>query len=188
VKKAKMLHLANITEKDLYLSFMDKKSVYIETTIPSIITARQSKDITIAYHQEITKYFWENERRKYDLCISEYVLEECSKGDPIAANRRMDLLSGIPFYSKDNETETLAAEYFEYLNIPYRAKTDCFHLAVCVVHKINYLLSWNMTHLGNTTYSKIVLYNGTHDLWLPELLAPDVFMKIQKEEAENGRV
>ena len=167
---------------------MQKKSIYIETTIPSIITARPSKDITTAYRQEITKFFWENERHKYDLCISEYVLEECSKGDINAANRRMDLLSGIPFYAKNSEIESLSAEYFNYLNVPYRAKTDCFHLAVCVVHKINYLLSWNMTHLGNTTYSKIVLYNGSRELWLPELLAPDIFMKIQKEEVENGRV
>jgi hypothetical protein len=167
---------------------MCKKSVYIETTIPSIISARPSRDIIVAYRQEITKAFWKNERHKYDLCISEYVLEECSRGDPNAANRRMDLLSGISFYAKNKEIDLLAAEYFNYLNIPYRAKTDCFHLAVCVFHKINYLLSWNMTHLGNPTFSKIVLYNGTRGLWLPELLTPDVLMKTQKEEAENGKV
>jgi hypothetical protein len=38
-------------------------------------------DIINAYRQEITRFFWENERHKYDICISEFVLEECSKGD-----------------------------------------------------------------------------------------------------------
>jgi len=57
-----------------------KKKVYIETTIPSLITARPSRE------------FWENERHKYDLFISKYVLEECSKGDVDAAKKRMELL------------------------------------------------------------------------------------------------
>ncbi|MDR3002197.1 MAG: type II toxin-antitoxin system VapC family toxin [Fibromonadaceae bacterium] len=162
-----------------------KKKVYIETTIPSIITARPSTDITKTYRQNITKFFWENEKHKYDLCISEFVLEECSKGDPNAANRRMDLLSGIPFYPRNSEIEALAEEYFEYLNISHKAKTDCFHLAVCVVHKINYLLSWNMTHLGRPAFSKIAVFNGIRNLWLPELVTPDLLMDIEKEEVEN---
>jgi len=165
---------------------VQKKSIYIETTIPSIITARPSKDITTAYRQEITKFFWENERHKYDLCISEYVLEECSKGDINAANRRMDLLSGIPFYAKNSEIESLSAEYFNYLNVPYRAKTDCFHLAVCVVHKINYLLSWNMTHLGERYFNEVTVFNYKNNLWLPRMHTPDAVMEIEKEEAQNG--
>ena len=40
-----------------------KKKVYIETTIPSVITARSSRDIINAYRQDITKFFWENERK-----------------------------------------------------------------------------------------------------------------------------
>jgi hypothetical protein len=38
-----------------------KKKVYIETTIPSVITARSSRDIINAYRQDITKFFWEKE-------------------------------------------------------------------------------------------------------------------------------
>ncbi|MCL2282573.1 MAG: type II toxin-antitoxin system VapC family toxin [Fibromonadales bacterium] len=145
-------------------------------------------DITNAYYQNITKFFWENERHKYDLFISKYVLEECSQGDVNAAKRRVELIKDIPLLDINEEVERLAKEYFEYLNIPEKAKTDCVHLAVCVIKEIDFLISWNMTHLGNPTFSKIVLYNGNHKLWLPTLVTPDVFMKIQKEEAENGRI
>jgi len=165
-----------------------KKKVYIETTIPSVITARSSRDIENLYHQEISREFWENERHKYDLFISKYVLEECSKGDVNAAKKRMELLKEVTLLDINEEIEKLAEEYFKCLNIPKKAKTDCFHLAVCVIKKIDFLISWNMTHLGNPTYSKIVLYNGANGLWIPELLTPDVFMKTQREEAENGRV
>jgi hypothetical protein len=163
-----------------------KKKVYIETTIPSVITARSSRDITNAYRQDITKFFWENERQKYDLYISEYVWEECEKGDKDAAKKRLELIKDIPLLPSNKDIDELAEEYFRYLSIPQKAKTDCFHLAVCVIEKIDFLISWNMMHLGRPAFSKIAIFNGTRNLWLPELVTPDFLMEIEKEEAQNG--
>jgi hypothetical protein len=67
-----------------------KKKVYIETTIPSLITARPSRDIGELYRQQVAKDFWEYERHKYDLYTRQYVIEECEKGDEDAANRRFN--------------------------------------------------------------------------------------------------
>ena len=170
---------------------MEKKSVYIETTIPSLATARPSSNIIELSRQYIAKDFWENERHKYDLYISEYVYKECGGGDSNAAKRRLDLIKDIPHLPVTPETEKLAEEYFELLEIPQKAKTDCFHLAVCVMNEIDFLISWNMTHLGRPTYKKIVLFNGNRNLWLPELLTPDVFMEAMEEERkekQNGKV
>jgi hypothetical protein len=126
---------------------MRRKSIYIETTIPSLIVARPSRDIRILYRQEITKDFWENERQKYDLYISQYVWEECEMGDENAAKKRLELIKDIPHVPKTKEVDELAKEYFAFLNIPQKAKTDCSHLAICVVSKMDVLLSWNLTHL-----------------------------------------
>jgi hypothetical protein len=144
-----------------------KKKVYIETTIPSVITARPSRDIRNLYRQQISKEFWEYERHKYDLYISEYVLRECKKGDKNAANRRLELLKDIQFLYTSEDVEKLAEEYFRYLNIPQRAKTDCFHLAISVVEKMDYLMSW-------------VAFR------LPKMHTPDAIMDLEKEEAQNG--
>ena len=62
-----------------------KKSIYIETTIPSYAAGRVSSGLIIAAHQAATRLFWEEERHKYDLYISPFVLDECSLGDPAAA-------------------------------------------------------------------------------------------------------
>ncbi|MDR2732652.1 MAG: type II toxin-antitoxin system VapC family toxin, partial [Fibromonadaceae bacterium] len=131
---------------------MGKKSIYIETTIPSIVTARSSRDIRNLYRQEVTREFWEYERHKYDLYISQYVWEECQKGDEDDAKRRLDLIRDIPSIPKNKEIDDLAEEYFAFLNVPYKAKTDCSHLAVCVISEIDVLLSWNLTHLGEVSY------------------------------------
>jgi len=167
---------------------MKKKSVYIETTIPSLVTARPSKNFRDAYCQHVAKEFWENERHKYNLYISQYVLEECEKGDKEAAKKRLELIKDISILPTNKEIESLAEEYFALLNISQDAKTDCFHLAVCVVKKIDFLISWNMTHLGRPTYSKIVLFNGTRNLWLPELLTPDVLIDIGRKEGKNDEI
>jgi hypothetical protein len=67
----------------------------------------------------------------------------------------------------------LADTYRKLLEIPARSKVDSFHLSVCVVSNIDYLLSWNMTHLGVITYTKIKEYNEICGLWTPILISPE---------------
>ena len=43
------------------------KSVYIETTVPSLAAGRLSRDMIVAGRQATTILFWETERQKYDM-------------------------------------------------------------------------------------------------------------------------
>jgi hypothetical protein len=160
-----------------------KKSVYIESTIPSYATARESKDVIVAAHQAETKLFWERERQKYDLYVSQYVIAECSLGDPDAARRRIDFIRGITVLPNSGELDKLAFIYQKLLNIPESAKTDCSHLAVCIVNEIDYLLTWNCTHLGLNAYLTVREYNEKQGLWMPLLVTPEYFISIDMEEA-----
>ena len=54
-----------------------KPSVYIETTIPSYLTARPTRDIVMSARQQITREWWETRREKFDCYISQLVLDEC---------------------------------------------------------------------------------------------------------------
>lgn len=69
-----------------------KKTVYIETSIPSYLTARPSRDIRSAAWQLITARWWDEARLHYELFTSEFVLVEASAGDPEAAGRRLEAL------------------------------------------------------------------------------------------------
>ena len=73
-----------------------KSKVYIETTIPSCLAARPSRDLLIAAHQQLTRDWWESRRSAFDLYVSEPVLEEAAAGDPMPAKVRMELLANIP--------------------------------------------------------------------------------------------
>lgn len=54
----------------------EKAKVYLETTIPSYLTARLSSDLITAGEQAITREWWEQRRMVYRLFISEAVVEE----------------------------------------------------------------------------------------------------------------
>jgi hypothetical protein len=161
-----------------------RKSLYIETTIPSYATSRDSSDFIALARQVITRKFWEEERSHFDLYTSQYVIDECSGGDKEAAKRRLDFLAGIHVFPKTDEVADLANTYFKILSIPERAKEDCFHLATCVIAKMHYLLSWNLTHLGAETTYKILGYNAKYGLWNPTLISPDYLLELIASEEE----
>ena len=161
-----------------------KKSVYIETTIPSLATGRPSRSMLTLHRQDVSKLWWEYERHKYNIFTSQYVTVECSRGDREAAQRRLEFIKDIPLIPKNNNVDELAEKYYGLLQIPERAKTDCAHLAVCVDAKIHYLLSWNCTHLGVDSYAKVYEYNKRHDLWIPRLVTPEMLMELEEEENE----
>jgi len=150
-----------------------RKSLYIETTIPSYATAWDSTDVLNYHKQVVTRAFWRDERDRYRLCTSRAVLAECAKGDPDAARRRKDFMGDIQAYPVTEADTALAAEYQRLLGIPDRAKADCVHLAVCVTNKVEYLLTWNCTHLGTIAYAAVRKYNDRHDLWMPCLVTPE---------------
>ena len=159
-----------------------RRSVYIETTIPSYATAKASRDLITAHRQAVTRLFWENERQKYDLYISQFVIDECSRGDEEAVKRRLYLIKDITLIPENNNIAELAEIYFSFLEIHERAKTDCFHLAVCVDAKLHYLLSWNCSHIGMISYAKVYEYNKKEGLWTPEFLTPEILMEFEREE------
>ncbi len=72
-----------------------KPKVYIETTIPSYLTSRASRDLITAGHQQITHDWWEMRRWDFDLYVSEIVVRECQEGDPTMAQRRLKILADI---------------------------------------------------------------------------------------------
>jgi hypothetical protein len=53
--------------------------VYIETTFVSYLTARPSRDLIVAAHQQITHDWWDTRRGDFELCASELVFQEAGE-------------------------------------------------------------------------------------------------------------
>ena len=127
------------------------RRVYIETTIPSYLTARPSRDIVQAARQQLTREWWDVERRNYDLCISQIVLDEAAAGDAEAAQRRMAVIDTLPLLDLTFEVDGLAETIMQSGLLPASASRDAVHIAVTAVHQVHFLLTWNCRHIANAT-------------------------------------
>src|SRR5262245_61052701 len=126
-----------------------RPKVYLETTIPSYLTAWPSRDLIIAAHQQITQQWWSTRKSEFDLFISQPVLDECSEGDEEAAARRLAAVSGIPLLSVTDKTTPLAESLLARVPLPPKAAADALHIAVAAEHGMDYLLTWNCAHIAN---------------------------------------
>jgi hypothetical protein len=72
-----------------------KPRVYVETSVISYLTARPSRDLIMAAHQEVTREWWQNQRLGFELFYSEAVRDEAAMGDPQAAGQRLALLADL---------------------------------------------------------------------------------------------
>ena len=124
-------------------------SVYIETSIISYLTARPSSDIRSAANQNITADWWDNRRTDFELYISEFVVVEAARGHKEASARRLLALEDISELRISDAAKTLAESLITEGALPVKAEMDAFHVAVATVNGINYLLTWNCTHIAN---------------------------------------
>jgi hypothetical protein len=127
---------------------MTKSSVYVETTIVSYLTARPSRDIVLAAHQQITHEWWER-RDRFDLFVSQAVITEVSRGDADAARRRLLAIRSMAVLAVSGEAADLAAHFLDVQALPRKAAVDALHVAVAVVHGLDYVPTWNCVHIAN---------------------------------------
>lgn len=125
------------------------KSVYIETTIVSYLTARPSGDVINTARQQLTRAWWEARRHDFELLSSTIVVLEASAGDDEAAQRRLAVLRETQILEVTDEAVALATDLVRTLALPARASDDALHLATAAAHGVDFLLTWNCKHLAN---------------------------------------
>ena len=164
--------------------------VYVETTVPSYLTAWPSRDLLRASHQQITNEWWRDASGRYRLVISEAVVEECARGDPEAARSRLDAIRSIPVIARSPEAISLAAEYVRLLSLPPKALTDAMHVAYASVARVDYLATWNMRHLASSlTMRRLTTFNVDRGLHVPLIVTPEYLNLLDRpdEPSETER-
>ncbi|MBA3756114.1 MAG: type II toxin-antitoxin system VapC family toxin [Nitrosomonas sp.] len=125
-----------------------KPRTYIETTILSYLTARGTRDLVRAAEQEMTREWWDG-RHTFDLFISQLVLSEAAAGDTDAAARRLLALQEATILETTEEAIELGRYLITAGGLPSKASADALHIAIATVHGLDYLVSWNCTHIAN---------------------------------------
>ena len=133
-----------------------KPRVYLETSVVSYLVGRLSRDVVVLGNQELTREWWEIRRAEYDLFISEVVIGEAAMGDPELARQRVAICEALPLLAVTNEAERLAPLLLKAAAMAPNAATDALHMSVAAVQGMDYLLSWNCTHIANATIRRAI--------------------------------
>lgn len=156
-----------------------KPRLYLETTIPSYLVARPSRDLRLAADQETTQQWWESERHDYDLFISQSVVFEVRRGDANFAATRLDRLGGIPLLPRTPEASTLITHLLTSGIIPSVAEVDAVHIGLAAAHGMNFLLTWNCRHINNHHIrARIERACAAFGLVCPDICTPAELMKL----------
>lgn len=150
-------------------------SVYLETTVPSYLAAKPSRDLIVAAHQQITREWWQDARDRFELFVSEAVVAEIRLGDPEASARRLHLVGDLPRLELNDAVRSLVELYDENLGLPTQAKVDVLHIAFAVGYGMDYLLTWNCTHIANgEVIRRLQELNREIDQATPIILTPEL--------------
>lgn len=151
-----------------------KRSVYLETTIVSYYTARPSRDLVIAAWQKVTHEMWPVLHANFDCYISALVIQEASRGDKEAVQKRLNALSGIPVLELTDQTRELANSLIKSGAIPTTSEEDALHIAVASLNGMEFLLTWNFSHINNAFKKSIIMKAiEDHGLVSPEICSPE---------------
>ncbi|MCL0065805.1 type II toxin-antitoxin system VapC family toxin [Dehalococcoidia bacterium] len=145
----------------------------------SYYTSKPNRDIIVLAHQEITRQWWPMAIRRFNVLISEVVIEEAGLGDQEAAKRRLEELKHFPHLELNYEVEKMARVYMQKLEIPEKSFRDAVHLAVACVHNIDYLVTWNCAHLANgEVIKKLMKINESFGIHTPIICTPEELMEV----------
>ena len=154
-------------------------SIYIETSVINYLTARPSRDIVIAGHQQTTQDWWEKQSVKFELFVSELVIQEAARGDPKAAQERLRILDSIEALTVTPEALQLAQILLEQATLPAKSDADALHISISVTSGIDYLLTWNCKHIANAiTRKKIEMLCRQQNYEPSVICTPEELMEI----------
>ena len=126
-----------------------KPIAYIETSVVSYLTARQSRDVVVAAYQEVTREWWRTASGRFDLVASELVVAESGAGDVDAASARLEVLKPVTLLNITENSEALARLLLDLGAVPRQAAADAAHIAIAVTNGVDFLVTWNFKHIAN---------------------------------------
>ncbi len=137
---------------------MKKLRVYLDTSVINFLFADDAPEKMAATRA----FFARAKRMAIPLFISQVVVDEIARTRDdrrrtvlvtAIAERGLFMLPAEP----EDEIELLARAYMEHGAIPAGQLDDALHVALCTVHAVDVLASWNFRHLANVNRERRIM-------------------------------
>ena len=158
-----------------------KKRLYIETTVVSYLTARQSRDLIIAGHQEATRDLWPKLLTEFEAYVSSLVFEEAGRGDQVQAKMRLNAIKPYRMLEIDANARELSKKIIAEHGVPKEYPEDALHVAIATVNGIDLIVTWNFAHFNNPfTKKKLRSIIENAGYISPEICSPEELLEIDR--------
>ena len=175
-----------VSETQQKTNAITKPRVYVETSVISYLVARPSRDMLIFSRQEQTHLWWDSVDKSV-LTISDLVILEISRGDALAAARRLEIASTLINLPYDSQAQALSVRLMNAGLVPQTEAEDALHIAQATLTRCDYILSWNFAHFVNPQ-AKIRLFTMLNH-WgyrSPLLVTPQELLENASKTTRNN--
>jgi len=147
---------------------IEKPKIYLETSVISAVFDERNPERKI-----LTQNFFKS-KEKFELFISEITIAEIEKTPDKKLKKKMkDFIEEIALIPLLEEVEWLASEYIRYNAVPREYFEDAYHIAVAVINRMDYLLSWHFKHIVRVKTRDIIrMVNTINNLKQIEIITP----------------
>ncbi len=122
--------------------------VYLETSfVSACVTTRL--DASSVHRRRESREWWESERHKHELVVSDEVLIELGNPDYPSRSDALELIRDVPVLAISDEALGLARIFIDEQVMPQPLGGDAVHVAIATLARAEYILSWNVRHLAN---------------------------------------
>lgn len=144
-----------------------RKRIYLDTSIPSALFDERTPE-----RKRMTETFWEL-LPYHDVFISTLVQEEINSASGSLREKLKEKIRDFTVLEITTDADELAQDYIEQSIFSERYSNDALHVAIAVIHRIEYLISWNFTHLVKVkTRQSVNLLNSLKRYPQIEIIAP----------------
>ncbi|HEY3324829.1 MAG TPA: PIN domain-containing protein [Planctomycetota bacterium] len=151
---------------------MTKPSVYLDTNIVSALVY-DGRDSAAIARTLATWEWWEHERQFFNVYTSSFAEGELEQGKFRGQTAALKIVHRITYLPGTATVRDIAKHFLEHGIVPLSQPGDANHLAFACAHGIDYLLSWNHSHLANdVTQRKLEIANEQLGLRTPLLRSP----------------
>ena len=151
-----------------------KSKLYLESTIPSYLVARPSRDVKQSARQKWSHDWWRTRRNDFEIFVSGVVVQEIAEGEPAMAANRLKLIQPFARLEAVESARLLATALVRGGPLPVKAERDAAHIALAAVHGMHFLLTWNCTHIANAEmFPKMWKICEAHGFACPVICTPE---------------
>jgi len=156
-----------------------KATVYIESSVISYLTARPSKNALQAERQRLTRLWWRKLRPQFDCYVSDTVIKEISEGELLMAKKRVTAVRTIPRLAASDFAADLTEEILKRGFLPPKAAKDAAHIAIATTSGMDFLVTWNCTHIANAHVERqVAKICVAHEYEFPVICTPEQLMVV----------